>query len=71
MIKTGGPEFPNDCHPSNDPDGSLGFRGMTLRDYFAAYAMQGMCSVTGWTDLKAISKISYELADDMLAEREK
>jgi hypothetical protein len=48
--------------------------GMTLRDYFAAKAMQGICNGRSHTDLKghaiASAKVAYELADAMLKARE-
>lgn len=48
--------------------------GMSLRDYFAAKAMQGMCSGEIWPyvqDLPEIASRAYLLADAMLAQREK
>lgn len=53
--------------------------GMTLRDYFASYALNGlMSSYHGAGALyehvkypKNLAKISYDLADAMLREREK
>lgn len=46
--------------------------GMTLRDYFAAKAMNGMCSHVDTWGMTApqIAKRAYELADDMLRARE-
>ena len=47
--------------------------GMTLRDYFAAHAMQGMLSAcTGWSEagIERLAKCSYMTADQMLKERE-
>lgn len=47
--------------------------GMTLRDYFAARAMQGMLSAcTGWSEagIERLAKCSYMTADQMLKERE-
>ena len=47
--------------------------GMTLRDYFAAKAMQGMLSAcTGWSEagIERLAKCSYMTADQMLKERE-
>ena len=47
--------------------------GMTLRDYFAAQAMQGMLAAcTGWSDAEQerLAKTSYKMADQMLIERE-
>lgn len=46
--------------------------GMTLRDYFAAKAMNGMCShVDTWgMTVPQIAKRAYDLADEMLRARE-
>jgi len=47
--------------------------GMTLRDYFAAKAMQGMLAAcTGWSEagIERLAKCSYMTADKMLKERE-
>lgn len=47
-------------------------RGMTLRDYFAAKAMQGMLSAcTGWSeaDQERLAKCSYKMADEMMKAR--
>ena len=47
--------------------------GMTLRDYFAAQAMQGMLSAcTGWSEAQQerLAKCSYSMADEMLKARE-
>ena len=43
--------------------------GMTLRDYFAAKAMQGMLS-GGKSMPQTCVSLAYELADAMLKERE-
>jgi len=45
-------------------------RGMTMRDWFAGMAMQGICShndTWGQSTLKAVSFLSYEIADEMMA----
>ena len=59
-----------------------GYRGMSLRDYFAAKAMQGLFSSMGevtksWSAMARdiplkdyISDYSYEIADAMLKQRE-
>ena len=53
------------------------YGGMTLRDYFAAKAMEGIMaspSDSGWTkydDQHEIAKASYDMADAMLEERAK
>ena len=49
------------------------FQGMTLRDYFAAQAMQGMLAAcTGWSDAyqERMAMTSYKMADEMLKARE-
>ena len=66
-IKTGGPAFP--CLTS-DGRGDI---GMTLRDYFAAKAMQGFC-VAGnihFVDVDVATKKAYLMADAMLEVRGK
>ena len=67
MSNTGGPAFP--C-----PTISIGqHQGMTLRDYFAAKAMQGLlASLPSDTTLydSNVAKWSYEMADAMLKSRE-
>lgn len=66
MSKTqnGEPAFP-------DSDGQTDYTGgMTLRDYFAAKAMQGILAKYGEYD-SDIASDAYKMADAMLAEREK
>ena len=62
---TGGPAFPvNGC----------GSDGMTLRDYFAAKAMQGEIMATAGEpapDPTIVSDYAYKIADAMIKEREK
>ena len=64
------------------PDGLLNQDGMTLRDYFAAKAMQGLLTIpaqelsNGLSDEyprldSYVSYLSYAMADAMLKEREK
>ena len=49
------------------------WNGMTLRDYFAAKAMQGICNSRSHSELKghaiASAKVAYEMADAMLKAR--
>ena len=66
--ETGGFAFPHDVIDSDK------FKGMTLRDYFAAKAMQG--NIASWPEdqlfnPKGIAEHAYGVADAMLAEREK
>jgi hypothetical protein len=70
----GGHAFPG---PYMTPSGSLEvvFKqgGMTMRDYFAAKAMQGILACESDTQLSAIdcAAFAYAQADAMLAERVK
>lgn len=64
-INSGGPAFP--AHPSALGDHD----GMALRDYFAAKAMQALLTVDGTVWLKDHAKRAYDMADAMLAERNK
>ncbi|MGO0650697.1 hypothetical protein [Citrobacter freundii] len=80
--KTGGPAFPKSgvCTPEINSWDSEDFRGrgLTVRDYFAAKAMQGWLAsfsesdshpfVSGKCD--AVAEASYALADAMLRARE-
>jgi hypothetical protein len=65
------------------PDGLLNQDGMSLRDYFAAQAMQGLMAGRWKSDMHGIpydayradadewAKSAYHFADAMLAAREK
>jgi hypothetical protein len=70
-MKNGGPAFPLPLGTANcaEPEQS---GGMTLRDYFAAKAMQGYCAREDSIDSYAddIAADAYAIADAMLAERE-
>jgi hypothetical protein len=47
--------------------------GMTLRDYFAAKAMQAMIKYGPWSDyvdMEQIAKLAYKQADAMMKARE-
>jgi hypothetical protein len=63
MKETGGPAFPTPTH-------NLKNDGMTLRDYFAAKAMQGFVA-NGNTNVQEIAQASYIVADAMLKARGK
>jgi hypothetical protein len=64
--KTGGPAFP--VFPDTGGGHAAAFQGMTLRDYFAAKAMQTMCGFSGTYESHA--KYAYIMADEMLRARE-
>jgi len=64
------PAFP---FVAEDHTGMMINMGMTLRDYFAAKAMQGMLAAcTGWSEagIERLAKCSYMTADAMMKERE-
>lgn len=70
-IKTGGPAFPLQ---SIGPDFEHGYAGMTLRDYFAAKALQGLSANSDntrecWKEPEEIAKQAYILANAMIEER--
>ena len=68
-MKDGGPAF-----PVPDIDGSAVCEGMTLRDYFAAKAMQGMLAyphASTTAEPEAYAEAAYEIADAMIQERSK
>jgi hypothetical protein len=76
----GGPAFPvvstrlegeqGEYYPFVESSG-----GVTLRDYFAAAALQGMLGATNfgkpWAGAETTARLSCEYADAMLAERAK
>jgi hypothetical protein len=66
-ANTGGPAF-----PANHFDLGATEHGMTLRDYFAAKAMQGLVENANWRGMPedALAKEAYKLADAMLKARE-
>lgn len=73
---TGGSAFPMLGNIGYDSEWQID-EGMSMRDYFAAKAMQGFAaspSMIDSNDLRAISYVaaaSYAMADAMLAERAK
>ena len=72
MIKPdGGPAFPIPLHSEKCPC-PCGNPGMTLRDYFAAKAMNGLQSQIIQARVENVEDLvrrSYEIADAMLKER--
>ena len=75
--ETGGPAFPVNSDNYASPDST----GMTLRDYFAAKAMQGLIASPrmpapahhGGTDVtdSMVADLAYKMADAMLKARER
>jgi|688.fasta_scaffold1480938_1 hypothetical protein len=66
MKDTGGPAFPFWC----DSNGMANFQGMTLRDYFAAMAMQALLTRIEMSGAER-ARDAYIIANAMLAERNK
>jgi hypothetical protein len=67
MSKGQRPAFP---HVTDRGGATEWGTGITIRDYFASKAMQGLLAKYGSTDLN-IPRIAYELADKMIEQREK
>lgn len=72
----GGPAFP--CERGHIPDGTWNQTfepGMTIRDYFAAKAMQGILAgdhpiTHGENPLVMVAGVAYDMADAMIKARE-
>ena len=64
------PAFPSRRINNHGEDDTYS-EGMTLRDYFAAAAMQGLLVESGTHDCERTAHFSYYVADCMLQEREK
>jgi hypothetical protein len=70
-MNDGGAAFPQPVTGSGRPvDDEVG-KGMTLRDYFATKAMQGAIAGIDRPKTDCIARLAYQMADSMLAEREK
>jgi hypothetical protein len=74
-TNTGGPAFPHlRRHVGNDTYELLAEGGMTLRDYFAAKAMQGLLAGTLTPEIvwsqSDVAETAYNVADAMIKERE-
>ena len=78
--ETGGPAFPREDYQANGHERGferLGQEGMSLRDYFAAKAMQGWLASYGENDSHPVSNgnelefatMAYKLADAMIKAR--
>ena len=73
LIDTGGPAFPA-MDARQIGHNEYRYEGMTLRDYFAAKAMQAFISaavtvVKPSILAKTVSSSAYEIADEMLKKR--
>lgn len=65
--ETGGSAFPVTAHPNGGPL----YNGMTLRDYFAAKAMQVFLNKESLNRYGLVSEQAYLIADAMIEERNK
>jgi hypothetical protein len=69
VTNTGGPAFPTEAYDL-ERQTSVREEGMTLRDYFAAKAMQAILSNPEYTSEDcALADQSYNVADAMLKAR--
>ena len=68
-INTGGPAFPRNILDHGHGVTTVHESGMTLRDYFAAKAMQALIEKYDESPME-ISLEAYEFADAMLKQRE-
>jgi len=73
-TNNGGPAFPWE-DTKDAPGQPLPSSGMSLRDYFAAAALQGIlsnpCLIELHEDYRLAAKASHKMADAMLAARER
>ena len=72
MNDTNTPAFPQHTLEPNPQGGEpriIWQEGMTLRDYFAAKAMQGICARVQWS-YEATADTAYAMADAMIKARE-
>lgn len=69
--ETGGQAFPRQQWEYDGHNNVLQYQedGMTLRDYFAAKAMQGVLVEAGCYSAYGAAKEAYEMADAMLKAR--
>ena len=73
------PEITTDQEYNDDREhigpNTYSYGGMSLRDYFAAKAMQGLCADRHHADTqgspKAMAVLAYECADALIQERDK
>lgn len=67
----GGPAFPT--VEANYHNENMRSEGLSIRDYFAAKAMQGMIASYGYlrSEVDVMAESAYDCADAMLKERAK
>lgn len=70
MKPDGGPAFPQPLYDEEGYEKNL-IRGMSLRDYFAAKALQGITVNFDEAPVIDAAQLAYDYADAMLAQRDK
>lgn len=70
QINDGGPAFARDSHMDKQIGLYVQQQGMSLRDYFAAAALQGLIADGGGASWEADANAAYKAADAMLRARE-
>ncbi len=73
-MNTGGPAFPTKNYQSVVPVSTGYSEGISVRDYFAAKAMQAHMVGRGEfadSNKQTIAECAYKMADAMLSQREK
>lgn len=66
-VYDGGPAFFG--HHVHDGGQFVSWPSMTLRDYFAAKAMQGFATGGAWSNLENMGEKAYKWADAMIKAR--
>ena len=69
-TNTGGPAYPTSNYGAIVPMSTGYSEGMTLRDYFAAKAMQGFLAFGVNAPANVFATKAYEMADAMLEARQ-
>jgi hypothetical protein len=64
-INDGGPAFPHSIEDTYEPSTT----GLSIRDYMAAKAMQGMLAAAENYQTTELAEHAYQVADAMLKER--
>ena len=69
VTETGGSAFPTTAVQSSS--GAFPESGLTMRDYFAAKVLQGICSQALWEKCtpQQVATWAYEQADSMIQAR--
>ncbi|MBR8322702.1 MULTISPECIES: hypothetical protein [Burkholderia cepacia complex] len=68
-MDSGGPAFPVPVTTLDNQKHSSSLQGMSLRDYFAAAALQGMIASGSSAHYAGLGEMAYAAADNLLAAR--